>query len=170
MLQCHMIVTIGPDKAHRVWGSPRQFDRGKATMRVGVLLFVSALTVCAPALGSEQPLEGEALRKVVAGKTVNLETPLGGLPISFRHNGTMHGKTAELAYYTGSTQDRGVWWIVADKLVESRMGAVAWGRWPAPRFPSPLIKPSVPISGTRLSDWLHHKAHDGRPLYAGVQR
>src|SRR5438552_6002895 len=50
--------------------------------------------------------------------------------------------------------------------VESRMGAVAWGLWPTPRFPSPLIKPSVPISGTRLSDWLHRKAHDGRPLDA----
>jgi hypothetical protein len=54
--------------------------------------------------------------------------------------------------------------------VESRMGAVAWGLWPAPRFPSPLIKPSVPVSGTRLSDWLHHKAHDGRPLDAGAAR
>ncbi|MET4071565.1 hypothetical protein ABID58_006379 [Bradyrhizobium sp. S3.2.6] len=40
-------------------------------------------------------------------------------------------------------------------MVESRMGAVAWGLWPTPRFPSPLIKPGVPISGTRLSDWLH---------------
>ena len=57
-----------------------------------------------------------------------------------------------------------------DAKVESRMGAVAWGLWPTLRFPSPLIKPSVPISGTRLSDRLHHKAHDGRPLYAGVQR
>src|SRR5262245_60722121 len=55
-------------------------------------------------------------------------------------------------------------------VVESRMGAVAWGHRPTLRFPSPLIKPSVPISGTRLSDWLHHKAHDVRPLYAGVQR
>jgi hypothetical protein len=43
--------------------------------------------------------------------------------------------------------------------VESRMGAVAWGLWPTPRFPSPLIKPGVPISGTRPSDWLHRKAH-----------
>jgi hypothetical protein len=57
-----------------------------------------------------------------------------------------------------------------DAKVESRMGAVAWGLWPALRLPSPLIKPSVPISGTRLSDWLHHKAHDGRPLDAGVAR
>jgi hypothetical protein len=43
--------------------------------------------------------------------------------------------------------------------VESRMGAVAWGLWPTPRFPSPLIKPDEPISGIRLSDWLHRKAH-----------
>src|SRR5258708_17036941 len=27
------------------------------------------------------------------------------------------------------------------------------------RFPSPLIKPDEPISGIRLSDWLHRKAH-----------
>ncbi len=39
-----------------------------------------------------------------------------------------------------------------------------------PRFPSPLIEPDVPISGIRLSDWLHRKAHGGRPLQAGVSR
>ena len=38
------------------------------------------------------------------------------------------------------------------------------------RFPSPLIEPDVPISGIRLSDWLHGKAHGGRPLQAGVSR
>jgi hypothetical protein len=43
--------------------------------------------------------------------------------------------------------------------VESRMGAVTWGLWPASRFPSPLIKPDEPISGIRLSDWLHREAH-----------
>ena len=46
-------------------------------------------------------------------------------------------------------------------LVESRMGAVAWGLWPTLRFPSPLIKPNVPISGIRLSDWFHREAHEG---------
>ena len=35
---------------------------------------------------------------------------------------------------------------------------------PWPRFPSPLIEPDVPISGIRLSDWLHRKAHGGRPI------
>ena len=39
-----------------------------------------------------------------------------------------------------------------DVMVESRTGAVAWGLWPTLRFPSPLIKPNVPISGIRLSD------------------
>jgi hypothetical protein len=45
--------------------------------------------------------------------------------------------------------------------VESRIGAVAWGLWPTPRFLSPLIELDVPISGIQLSDWLHRKAHDG---------
>jgi hypothetical protein len=44
-------------------------------------------------------------------------------------------------------------------MVESRMGAVAWGLWPTLRFPSPLIEPDVPISGIRLSDWLHREVH-----------
>src|SRR5882672_10649956 len=44
-------------------------------------------------------------------------------------------------------------------LVESRIGAVAWGLWPTPRFLSPLIELDVPISGIQLSDWLHRKAH-----------
>src|SRR5262249_28464218 len=29
------------------------------------------------------------------------------------------------------------------------------------RFPSPLVEPDVPISGIRLSDWLHREAHNG---------
>ena len=37
-------------------------------------------------------------------------------------------------------------------MVESRMGAVAWGNLPTLRFPSPLIKPDVPNYGIRLSD------------------
>ncbi len=48
---------------------------------------------------------------------------------------------------------------VTEDMVESRMGAVAWGLWPTLRFPSPLIEPDVPISGIRLSDWFHRKAH-----------
>lgn len=68
-------------------------------------------------------LEGESLRKTVAGKTVHLDTPLGTLPILYRPDGTMAGKSVQLAYYTGSVQDRGIWWIVRDKLCQK------WASW-----------------------------------------
>ena len=53
--------------------------------------------------------------------------------------------------------------------VESRRGAVARpvGSF---RFPSPLIKPDVPISGIRLSDWLHRKARGGGPRCTRLRR
>src|SRR5262249_13840589 len=46
---------------------------------------------------------------------------------------------------------------VAANRVESRMGAVLEAL-PIARFPSPLIEPDVPISGIRLSDWIHRMA------------
>src|SRR5215471_17197406 len=39
------------------------------------------------------------------------------------------------------------------------MDAVAWGLWPTPRFPSPLIELDVRISRIQLSDWFHREAH-----------
>jgi len=75
------------------------------------------------ACGAEDQLEGDTLRKAVAGKTVHLETPLGSLPISYRNNGTMQASTIQLAAYAGSTRDRGTWWIVADKLCQR------WNTW-----------------------------------------
>ena len=35
------------------------------------------------------------------------------------------------------------------------------GHLATPRFPFSLIEPDVPISGIRLSDWFHRRAHDG---------
>jgi len=92
-------------------------------MRFAVRLAVTAVVLAAPALAAEPQLEGAALRKAVAGKTVHLATPLGGLPIRFRIDGTMHAQTVELAAYTGSTQDRGIWWVAADKLCQR------WNTW-----------------------------------------
>src|SRR5436190_24183356 len=43
-------------------------------------------------------------------------------------------------------------------FVESRKGAVPRAKTPG-RFPSPLIKPDVPISSIRLSDRFHQIAH-----------
>ena len=92
-------------------------------MRFAICLAAALVTWAGLAVASETQFQGPALRQAVAGKTVNLETPLGALPISFRIDGTMHSKTVELASYTGSTQDRGIWWIAADKLCQR------WNNW-----------------------------------------
>ena len=41
--------------------------------------------------------------------------------------------------------------------VEERRGSL--GHAATLRFLSPLIKPNVPVSGIRLSDWFHREAH-----------
>jgi hypothetical protein len=46
--------------------------------------------------------------------------------------------------------------------VEEGRGSL--GRAATPRFPSPLIKPDVPISSIRLSDRLHRMAHGEWPF------
>jgi hypothetical protein len=91
-------------------------------MRVGMI--VTALVLCAaPGVDAAEPEAGQALRKIVSGRTIELNTPLGGLPISYRIDGTMRGKAENLAAYTGSTQDSGIWWIAANKLCQR------WQRW-----------------------------------------
>ena len=52
----------------------------------------------------------------------------------------------------------------ANGRVEERRGSL--GHSAAPRLPSPLIKPDVPISSIRLSDWLHLNAIGGLALFA----
>jgi hypothetical protein len=47
-------------------------------------------------------------------------------------------------------------------VVESTMGAGADAVAPS-RFPSPLIKPDVPISGIRLSEWFHRRLTNEAP-------
>jgi hypothetical protein len=91
-------------------------------MRVAACAFVVTLLGIGACCAEDQ-LEGDTLRKAVAGKTVHLETPLGSLPINYKNNGTMQASTIQLAAYTGSTRDRGTWWIVADKLCQR------WNNW-----------------------------------------
>jgi len=92
-------------------------------MRVGII--VSAVLLCAAqgALAAESETQGQELRKIVSGRTIELDTPLGGLPISYRIDGTMRGKAEHLAAYTGSAQDSGIWWIAANKLCQR------WQKW-----------------------------------------
>jgi hypothetical protein len=52
--------------------------------------------------------------------------------------------------------------------VEQRGGSL--GHAASPRFPCPLIKPDGPISGIRLSGWLHRRAHGGSPRCTRLSR
>lgn len=92
-------------------------------MRIPACVVATLLLGVAPVLAGDSQLEGDGLRKAVSGRTVHLETPLGSLPINYRTNGTMQASTIQLAAYTGSTQDRGTWWVVADKLCQR------WNNW-----------------------------------------
>src|SRR6266851_8480548 len=51
---------------------------------------------------------------------------------------------------------------IQGNLVESTMGASADAVAPS-RFPSPLIKPDVPVSGIRLSEWFHRRLTNEAP-------
>lgn len=91
-------------------------------MRI-VVVAMTVLLAGSAASASDPQLEGETLRKAIAGKTVSLSTPMGGLPISYRADGTMQGRAGALATYTGAAQDTGRWWIVADQLCQR------WNNW-----------------------------------------
>jgi hypothetical protein len=89
-----------------------------------VMSLAAAMTVTSGlAAASDEQLDGASLRKAVAGKTISLETPIGNVPIAYRSDGTMRSSAAGLAHYLGSTQDRGVWWVAADKLCQR------WNTW-----------------------------------------
>ncbi len=93
-----------------------------------VKVLAAAMMVAAERGICERPrttevMNGGALRKAVAGKTVHLATPMGGLPDQLPPDGTMWGKRRQLAAYTGSRADRGRWWVVADKLCQR------WNTW-----------------------------------------
>jgi len=71
----------------------------------------------------DRQLQGTTLQKAVAGKTVHLSTPLGSLPIRFRIDGTLYGRAGDLAYYTGSAEDTGRWWVAGERLCQR------WQSW-----------------------------------------
>ena len=84
---------------------------------------VAAVGAGAAVAADQREMNGEALRRAVTGRTINLSTPLGGLPISFRADGTMSATAGSLASYVGSERDRGRWWIAADQLCQR------WNTW-----------------------------------------
>jgi hypothetical protein len=68
-------------------------------------------------------LDDGALRTAVVGKTLRLDTAIGAIPISFRADGTMTGRSQDLANYLGRSYDTGTWWIDSNQLCQK------WKLW-----------------------------------------
>ncbi len=87
------------------------------------LLVTAGLVACGSALAESQQLSGDALKEMVVGKTVVLNTPMGGIPISYSGNGTMTGRAKDMRLYTGRERDQGIWWVNADQICQK------WDTW-----------------------------------------
>ena len=89
-------------------------------------LFLAAIGIfpATLALSEPTPLSSEAIKQVVSGSTVRIDTPLGAaLPVSYSEDGMLSGEAGYLAFYLGSRSDRGRWWVVGDKLCHK------WNSW-----------------------------------------
>lgn len=71
-----------------------------------------------PAKRTVDPAD-EAVRTMVSGRTVFLDTPVGTqIPIAFREDGSMRGQAGDLASYLGSRIDEGKWWVSRGRLCQ----------------------------------------------------
>jgi hypothetical protein len=92
-------------------------------MQLKLCVCVSLLLVVPSGANSEQALSGDILRETVAGKTMVVDTPIGGLPIRYQTNGTMSGQSKAIAQFTGTARDSGTWWVTSNKLCQR------WDNW-----------------------------------------
>ncbi len=69
-------------------------------------------------------LSGQQIGELVAGATVEVDTPAGTkLPVSYGRDGRITGQAGGLAWYLGAATDTGRWWVSADQLCHR------WSRW-----------------------------------------
>jgi len=86
----------------------------------GVLLVAAGVAVADP-----QMLSGDDLRRTVAGRTIVLDTPVGGVPILYQSNGGLTGKATGMPgnLMSGPREDQGRWWIAANEICQQ------WNAW-----------------------------------------
>jgi len=69
-------------------------------------------------------LSGSQISELVAGATVEIDTPAGTkLPVRYTQEGRLSGEARDLAWYLGSATDVGRWWVAGDRLCHK------WIRW-----------------------------------------
>jgi|SoiMethySBSTD1v2_1073268.scaffolds.fasta_scaffold508448_3 hypothetical protein len=88
-----------------------------------LLVLVIQFGLAAIALAEPSKPTGEALRQVVSGRTVLLDTPIGPFPIRYRRDGTMTGQAPGFVASLGTEKDRGQWWVADGRLCQR------WHRW-----------------------------------------
>lgn len=95
---------------------------------IGVLkVIVWGACLCSAATmawGQSPGLSGQQITDLVAGTTVEIDTPAGTkLPIRYTQEGRLAGEARDLAWFLGSTTDLGRWWVAGDQLCHK------WIRW-----------------------------------------
>ncbi len=70
------------------------------------------------------PSPDDALRTMVSGRTVLLDTPIGSvIPIKFGEDGALQGRAGSLSGYLGAAKDEGRWWVEKGRLCQK------WSVW-----------------------------------------
>ncbi len=86
--------------------------------------YLAGLIVTTSASAAPVTLTGAAIRDLLTGRTLNLDTPLGSsLPVALNDDGSMTGKAGDLGFYLGSAKDQGKWRVKGSKL------CLTWQRW-----------------------------------------
>ncbi len=82
----------------------------------GTLMLAFALEAASAPVRAE-PLSVETLQKSIPGSRINLDTPLGSVvPIAYGTDGSLEGSAGAVAFFLGSSKDRGRWWIEDAKV------------------------------------------------------
>ena len=69
-------------------------------------------------------LSGQQINDLIAGATIEIDTPAGTkLPVRYTREGRLFGEARDLAWYLGSAEDIGRWWVAGDQLCHK------WTRW-----------------------------------------
>src|SRR5262249_50545857 len=116
---------------HRSTVQTVRFDRGLIRLRIlgepmlKLVITVTCLSaVAAIAEAQSGDLTGQEIAALVAGATIEIDTPVGSkLRVSYTADGHLHGQARQLALYRGAGADRGRWWVASNQLCH------AWEHW-----------------------------------------
>jgi Bacterial SH3 domain len=81
------------------------------------LAAIAGIAIAAPVWADPVALSGSEMRGAVAGATVEIDTPIGTkVPVKYAADGSVSGEAGSVAFFLGSAQDHGRWWVAREKL------------------------------------------------------